>query len=321
MSDSHLDGSALPLGDGPEVRPSEARTTPAPTPPAAPPPLPLPGEGAAGEGLRGAGRALIARDVHVTLRRTPILQGVDLTLDSGEVAGLIGPNGAGKTTFIRAATGILPLDRGAIEVDGRPLAGLGRGGIARRIAVVQQLPEAPSSMLVEELVLLGRSPHLGLLAHESARDYAAAAEAMRRAGCDALASRPLGTLSGGQRRRVFIARALAQEPRLLILDEPTANLDVQAQAEIFEVLRALATEGVGVLVAVHDLTLAAAYCDRLVLLEGGRVAAAGPPHEVVTAGMVARVYGDRVEVIPHPSTGAPVVIPAAMGRPMDRPHA
>src|SRR5207248_8023728 len=135
------------------------------------------------------------------------------------------------------------------------------------------------SMTVADLVMLGRNPHLGLLDRESARDRAAVADAMRRAGCEAFAARPLGTLSGGERRRAFIARALAQEPALLLLDEPTANLDVQAQAEILELLRALAAAGVGVLVALHDLTLATAYCDRLVLIADGRVVAAGTPAE------------------------------------------
>ena len=127
-----------------------------------------------------------------------------------------------------------------------------------------------------------------------------------------LAERALGTLSGGQRRRAFIARALAQEPALLLLDEPTANLDVQAQGETFELLRQLAAEGVGVLVAVHDLTLAAAYCDRVVLLHEGRIVAVGTPAEVITADIVHRVYGAHVDVIHHPVHGAPIVVPARL---------
>ena len=135
---------------------------------------------------------------------------------------------------------------------------------------------------------------------------------MRRAGCERFALRALGTLSGGERRRAFIARALAQEPALLLLDEPTANLDPEAQSETFEVLRRLVTDGVGVLAVVHDLTLAAAYCDRIALLNDGRIVAAGPPKQVVTAESVSRVYGSRVTVIPHPRSGAPIVAPAAL---------
>jgi iron complex transport system ATP-binding protein len=255
---------------------------------------------------------LAAHEVRVDLGGTPVLRGIDLEVRAGEVVGLLGPNGAGKTTFIRAATGLVGLAGGRIEVGGSPLERLGRRALAQTVAVVQQLPEAPATMLVEELVLLGRNPHLGLLARESAHDYAVVADAMRRAGCEEFATRPLHTLSGGQRRRAFIARALAQEPRLLLLDEPNANLDVQAQAEAFELLRQLARDGVGVLVAVHDLTLAAAYCDRAVLLVEGRVIASGRPAEVVTSEIVARVYGDRVMVIPHPLSGAPIVVPAVM---------
>src|SRR5690606_12256890 len=143
-------------------------------------------------------------------------------------------------------------------------------------------------------VLLGRYPHLGPLGRESASDYRIAHEAMMRAGCLAFAERALGTLSGGERRRAFIARALAQEPRLLFLDEPTANLDARAQGEIAELLRRLAAEGVGVLAVLHDFTLAAAYCDRLVLLDGGHVVAEGAPLEVITPEHVARVYGEQV---------------------------
>ncbi len=260
---------------------------------------------------------LAAREVRVDLGGQPVLRGVDIEVRAGEVVGLLGPNGAGKSTFLRAATRLIPLAAGHIEVSGRPLAQFGRRDLAQSIAVVQQLPEAPAEMLVEELVLLGRNPHLGLLARESAHDYAVVAEAMRRAGCEQFAARPLHTLSGGQRRRAFIARALAQEPKLLLLDEPNANLDVQAQAEAFELLRQLARDGVGVLVAVHDLTLAAAYCDRAVLLLDGRVIASGVPAEVVTPDIVARVYGDRVMVIPHPQSGAPIVVPAVM----EQPHA
>jgi iron complex transport system ATP-binding protein len=260
---------------------------------------------------------LAAHDVRVDLGGHPVLRGVALEVHAGEIVGLLGPNGAGKSTFLRAATRLVPLAGGSIEVQGRALNSVGRRDLARTVAVVQQLPDAPATMLVEELVLLGRNPHLGLLARESAHDYAVVAEAMRQAGCAEFATRPLHTLSGGQRRRAFIARALAQEPQLLLLDEPNANLDVQAQAEAFELLRRLARGGVGVLVAVHDLTLAAAYCDRAVLLVDGRVIASGAPSEVVTGDIVTRVYGDRVMVIPHPQSGAPVVVPAVMEQSVD----
>lgn len=263
---------------------------------------------------------LRARGISASLDGQPVLREVSLAVSAGEVVGLIGPNGAGKSTFVRAATALVPLTAGSIEVDSQPLAALRPQALARIVAVVQQLPEAPASMRVAELVLLGRSPHLGLLSRESARDFAAARAAMRRAGCEAFADRALGTLSGGERRRAFIARALAQEPRLLLLDEPTANLDVEAQCEMFELLRTLAADGssppsagkAGVLVVAHDLTLAAAYCDRLVLLAQGRVVASGTPAEVLTATNVAAVYGNRVAVLAGPQHRVPLVVPAIL---------
>jgi ABC-type cobalamin/Fe3+-siderophores transport system ATPase subunit len=274
------------------------------------------GEGAADAGDAGDRRATLLEvgGLHVELGDREVLAGVDVRVEAGEVVGLIGPNGAGKSTLLRAATGAIPRTAGDVRVIARPLETFSRRGLARAIAVVQQLPEAPPALRVRELVLLGRHPHLGLLARESGRDRAIAEEAMRRAGCDELADRTLGTLSGGQRRRAFIARALAQEPRLLLLDEPTSNLDASAQGEIFEVVRELAAAGVGVLVVVHDLTLAATYCDRLVLLHGGRVVAAGVPSGVLTAEVIRSVYGERVAVIRHPVTGQPLVVPSRLER-------
>ncbi len=255
---------------------------------------------------------LAVSDLHVTLGDARILGGVDLDVRGGELLGLAGPNGAGKTTLLRAVTGVVAADRGRIELDGGALDRLSRSELARRIAVVQQLPEAPATITVGELVLLGRNPHLSMLGRESEHDYRVAEGAMQRAGCEGLAGRTLGTLSGGERRRAFIARALAQEPSLMLLDEPTANLDPEAQGAIFETLRELAAEGAGVLVVVHDLTLASAYCDRIALIDGGRIVACGAPAEVLTAETVARVYGQRVSVMRHPGSGAPVVVPAVL---------
>ncbi len=259
---------------------------------------------------RGATPLLAVDDVHVALDGCPVLTGVDLELHAGELLGLVGPNGAGKTTLLRAATTLVALAGGRITICGRSALEIGRSELARMVAVVQQLPEAPATMAVAELVLLGRNPHLRLLGRESTRDYDVAGEVMRRAGCERLALRPLGTLSGGERRRAFIARSLAQEPALLLLDEPTANLDPEAQGEIFELLLDLAAGGVGVLAVVHDLTLA--YCDRIALLDGGRIVAAGAPGRVLTAETVARVYGQRVTVLAHPRSGAPVIVPSVL---------
>lgn len=260
---------------------------------------------------------LEARGITVSVEGRALVDGVDVSVAGGEVVGLVGPNGAGKSTLLRAATGVsggLKPEAGTVLIDGRPIATYPRAELFRRVAVVQQLPDAPPSMTVHDLVLLGRFPHLGLFRRESERDHEIARAAMARTGCAALAERHLGTLSGGERRRAFIARALAQEPRLLLLDEPTANLDADAQAQVLELLRDLARAGVGVLVVLHDLTFAAAYCDRLLLMHGGRLVASGAPAEVLAPAHVAAVYGSHVRVLPHPDTGLPVIVPAVAAR-------
>jgi len=254
-----------------------------------------------------------ARAVTVRAGGRDIIHDVSVEVHAGEIVGLVGPNGAGKSTFLRALAGARHTS-GDIRLRGTPIDAVERRERARFIAVVEQLPEAPSTMTVRELVALGRFPHLGLLRRQSAHDRNMTDEAMRRSGCDAFADRVLGTLSGGERRRAFIARALAQEARLLLLDEPSANLDAEAQATLFELLRALAAEGAGILVVVHDLTSAAASCDRLVLLHQGYVLACGAPREVVTAEHVLAAYGPHVSVFEHPTSGIPLVIPAAAAR-------
>lgn len=242
-----------------------------------------------------------------------IVRGVSIEVRAGEIVGLVGPNGAGKSTLLRALAGARHAS-GDVRLLGTPIETVGRRERARLVAVVEQLPEAPPAITVRELVALGRFPHLGLLRRPSAHDREVADEAMRRAGCDAFADRLLGTLSGGERRRAFIARALAQEACLLLLDEPSANLDAEAQATFFELLRALTGEGAGTLVVVHDLTTASASCDRLVLLHEGRILASGTPREVVTPEHVLAAYGPHVTVLEHPTSGVPIVIPTAAAR-------
>ena len=253
---------------------------------------------------------LEVRELRVHVAGRDLVRDVSMHVAAGELVGVIGPNGAGKTTLLRAITGFCRHTHGSVDFEGAPLDVLRSRDRAQAVAVVEQLPEAPGTMRVRELVMLGRFPHLGLLGRETSRDLAIAEEAMTRAGCDALADRLLGTLSGGERRRAFIARALAQQTRLLLLDEPTAGLDASAQGEVFEVIRAQADGGTGVMVVIHDLSLAAAWCDRLVLMHEGAVVATGTPREVVTAEHLAQVYGQYVTVIAHPETGLPLVVPS-----------
>lgn len=241
-----------------------------------------------------------------------VLHDVSLEVATGAIVGLIGPNGSGKSTIVRAITRIVALRGGTIRLFGRDIAGLSAVALAREVAVVPQAAALPGEFTGLELALLGRTPHLRLLQSESAADVAIAREALAR--CDALhlAGRCVGEMSGGERQRLLIARALTQQPRLLLLDEPTAYLDLVHQAAIFDLVAARRhADGLTVLVVVHDLTLAAQYCDRLVLLGEGRVLAQGSPAGVLRADLLSAAYGGRVTVFDHPESGLPVVLPAA----------
>jgi iron complex transport system ATP-binding protein len=220
------------------------------------------------------------------------LEGVDLDVAPGEVVGLLGPNGAGKSTLVRVLAGVLGPYRGTVRLVGDELSRLRRREAARRIAVVPQEPAFDFPFSALEVVLLGRHPHLSGLAFESDHDLELARSALERVGAEGLADRPISELSAGERQRVVFARALAQESPLLLLDEPASFLDLRYQVELFDVLRAPAE-----------------YCDRVVLLEGGRVAAAGATAEVLTYANLTRVYGTEVYVDVNDLTGALVVTP------------
>jgi iron complex transport system ATP-binding protein len=236
------------------------------------------------------------------------LGGVTFTLAPGDILGVIGPNSAGKTTLIRLLTKVIEPDRGEITVDGHRLAGLGRPDLACRIAVVPQEVPAALPFTVEQLVLMGRFPHAPRRFFERAGDVAAARRAMALTGVSDLAPVAMEALSGGERQRVMLARALAQEPRLLVLDEPTAHLDLRYQAECVRLLRRVNAErGVGALLVSHDLNLAAEVSDRLLLLSEGRVARLGAPAEVLDPALLSHVYECEVIVERSPATGRPLV--------------
>lgn len=261
---------------------------------------------------------LEAREVAVTYesagRCIGALAGVSVGVPAGELLGVVGPNGSGKTTLLRALTGVVRLESGSAYLLGSDVRALSQREIARRVAVVPQEPVLPGAFTALEAVLMGRTPYLRLLQSEGPRDMEAAREAMLRTGTWEFAQRPLGELSGGERQRVVVARALAQETPALLLDEPTAHLDIGYQAMVLGLVRELCREeGLAALAVVHDLTLAAQYCDRLLVLSRGRVAAEGDPIGVLTAELVREVYGARVTVLPHPETGRPVVAPSAGG--------
>jgi len=248
-----------------------------------------------------------------------VLGGVSLALGRGELVGVLGPNGSGKTTLVRCLMGFLAPRRGRVTLDGRDVAAWPRRELARQLGVVPQEMPTDFPLLVRELVLLGRVPHLPArgLGFESARDRAAAEAALAEAALSELADRPLHQLSGGELRRAFIARALAQEPPLLLLDEPTSSLDLRHQLGVLELLRRRARAGAGILVVLHDLNLAAAYCDRVVVLAEGRVAAAGPPEIALDPVILSDVYGvDLRAILVGNGAGDPTAYspPAAPGR-------
>jgi iron complex transport system ATP-binding protein len=245
--------------------------------------------------------------VSVELGKKLVLDAVHARVAPGEWVALIGPNGAGKSTLLRAVAGLVPYG-GSVALDGDEVSGLARRELARRLAFVPQAPLLPPGMRVREYVLLGRTPHIGSFAYESAHDLEAAHDALERLDLGALAERPLATLSGGEQQRAVLARALAQDAPFLLLDEPTSSLDIGRQQQVFELVATLRERGdLTVLSAMHDLTLAGQYADRLILLSRGRLIAAGPPHEIATEAHVATHYGADVRVID--ADGAIAVIP------------
>jgi iron complex transport system ATP-binding protein len=244
----------------------------------------------------------------VELGKTRVLEGVDAEVGRGEWIALIGPNGAGKSTLLRAVAGLVGY-RGSVALDGDEVSRLPRRELARRLAFVPQAPLLPPGMRVREYVLLGRTPYIGAFASEGTRDLDAARHALRRLDLEPLAERPLATLSGGEQQRAVLARALAQEAPFLLLDEPTSSLDIGRQQQVFELVATLREMGdLTVLSAMHDLTLAGQYADRLILLSRGRLVAAGPPHEIATEAHVAEHYGADVRVVDADGTVAVIPI-------------
>ena len=236
------------------------------------------------------------------------LAGVTLRVGPGDFVAVAGPNGSGKSTLIRTMSRVLRPRLGRALLDGQDLYALPARRSAQAIAVVGQEPPAEFAFTCEEVVRLGRSPHLRRFQAEGERDRAAVREAMERTGTWELRGRSILELSGGERQRVVLARAFAQEPRVLLLDEPTAHLDIAFQVQILRLVRALREEErTAVLATLHDLNLAAACAERIVLLKKGRVAAAGTPEEVLVEPILREVFGTEVAVRPHPETGRPWV--------------
>ena len=237
-----------------------------------------------------------------------VLDAVNLRVEPGEVLALIGPNGAGKSTVLRVGAGVLQPTRGSVVLNGDELHQMNPRERARTVAVVPQEGPIPNGLFVHEMVALGRTPYVRSLLGPTTQDRQAVEWAMQVAGVESLSNRFVDELSGGERQRVILARALAQEPRLLLLDEPTANLDLHHQVAMLELVRGLSREhGLGVVAAVHDLQLAALYCDRVMLLRGGQVISDGPPEAVLTEALLLEAFGQRVVLSAHPTHGVPLV--------------
>ncbi|WP_411720055.1 ABC transporter ATP-binding protein [Mycetocola sp.] len=236
-----------------------------------------------------------------------VIDGVDVDLPVGSFGAVIGPNGAGKSTLLQLLVGTLPIDAGAVLFDGADLLALRRRDRARIVALSEQHGDGDTGLRVVDVVLLGRTPHIGRWASEGPADRQVVADALSAVGMSAFTDRPFDTLSGGERQRVHLARALAQQPRLLLLDEPTNHLDVRAQLSLLSLVRAQTAAGITAVAALHDLNIAAAYADTVIVLSEGRVVAAGPTASVLTGELISEVYGVRADVLEHPRTGRPLI--------------
>jgi iron complex transport system ATP-binding protein len=258
--------------------------------------------------------SLEVRDLVVRYGRgRPVLDGVSCDTGAGRLLAVVGPNGSGKTSLVRVVSGLLRPERGTVTVEGRPLAAWSRSGLASVLAVVPQSEAVTFPLRVDETVLLGRYARLGPLAPPDASDRAAVADALARCDVAELAGRTVDTLSGGEWQRVRLARALAQGPRVLVLDEPTTSLDIRHEMELFELLRRLVDTGLAGLVITHHINLAARYADRMLLLREGRVAGQGRPVDVLREDTLQSVFDWPLAVTTW-QDGTPQVVPLRPGQ-------
>lgn len=255
------------------------------------------------------------RDVSFAYGSRLVLDRIDLNVRRGEMVGLVGPNGAGKSTLLRVGSGMLRPSAGLVLLDGQDARRMGSMARARMVALVRQSPVVPEGFSVLDVVLMGRNPHLQFMQWEGRRDMEAAQVAMEATDTSAFADRPLTSLSGGEMQRVFVARALAQAPAVLLLDEPTTHLDLGYQTGLMDTIdRARRERDLAVLVAMHDITLAAQYCDRIAILGAGRVRAEGPPAVVLQPDLLSEVFGARIAMVMHPVLNTPVALPVSGAR-------
>ena len=252
---------------------------------------------------------LKVQDLSLAYGRNVVIRDLTFQVAPAEMLGIIGPNGSGKSTIIKALSRIIAPYSGRILLDGKNISQISREELARLVGVVPQMPLLPSTFTAFEIVLMGRNPHLGLLQYEGERDLTITWQAMEKTATRSFAERRIGELSGGEIQRIVIARVLAQEPKLILLDEPTANLDISHQVAILDLVKNLCLEkNLVVVAALHDLNLASQYCDRLILINSGRVHAQGTPKEVINSRNIKEVYGAEGCVYTHPVNGLPTVL-------------
>ncbi|MEV4925182.1 ABC transporter ATP-binding protein [Streptomyces roseoverticillatus] len=292
-------GPAPSHGPAPAPAPAtatHARPPAADAPPASPPPP----------------NTLAAHRLSLGYAGRTVVDGVDLAVPAGAVTAVVGPNACGKSTLLRGLARLLAPSAGTVTLDGADIHRMPARALARRLGLLPQQAVAPEGVTVEGLVRLGRYPHQRMLSPWSRADQAAVEEALARTGTDALRDRPVDQLSGGQRQRAWIALALAQDTPLLLLDEPTTFLDLRHQLDVLDLVDELNTEaGRTVVMVLHDLGQAARYADHLVVMCDGSPAAAGPPADVLTAGLVEKVFQVECRVVPDPETGTPLIVPRA----------
>ncbi len=258
---------------------------------------------------------LILTDAAFKYGNNIVLRGVNLASIPGRFCGIIGPNGAGKTTLLKAMSGLIRPYEGSVNLDGKSIRSCDHEYIARNIALVPQNAVLPELFSAREIVLMGRTPHLGLLRYESARDIDIACRAMEITQTLSLADKRINELSGGERQRIIIARMITQEAGILLLDEPTANLDINYQAETLNFLRQLCQEkDLSIFASLHDLNLASQYCDTLILLNDKQIWKQGHPEDIIDAPTIRDVFGTNIHVFKHPVNGRPVTLVTANGR-------
>ncbi|AKN26820.1 MAG: ATP-binding cassette domain-containing protein [Pseudomonas stutzeri] len=257
--------------------------------------------------------ALRAENLHFAYQDKVVLDDVSFSLPRGKLVGIVGPNGSGKSTLLKLLARQLPLQRGTVEIHGKPLTHYSLKALARELAFLPQRPVLAEGIRVEQLVQYGRHPHQGWLNQWSEEDAHQVARARKAMQLDAIWQRSATSLSGGQAQRAWLGMILAQNTDLILLDEPTSALDIGHQAEVMEAVYRIAAAGRTVLIVIHDLGIAARYCDELIALADGRVQAIGPPRQVMTKALVDRLYDTDVDILHAPGDGAPVIVPRRRG--------